>query len=606
MTTLLKTFEWSDYFSFGSNNKIDFLKSQVTQILGVNGNGKSSIPLILEEVCFNKNSKGISKSDIPNRYLDKPKPWGKLTLDKDGDEYILETTRTSTAKIKLSKNGEDISAHTASGTLKIFEELLGKDFKTFSQLVYQSTNSSLQFLTATDTNRKKFLIDLLSLEDYVAMFDLYKDLAKESSDNLRTIQAKVDTISKWIATNKDADTVDLMEELPVPEQNNYEQEKKVAELSVELANIRKTNLERQQNTKYRDLLKAVDLSDVNAMPDYVLRSYDKEQSELGGLESDARRHKAQHDKLKKLGDSCPTCEQDIPTEFKQSLLEKEAEELAVIDTRMSELRELIETIKSDNKNHEYKAAKIKEFEDLHNLIREDIPEELLDKNEIEATIVELNTQIVSAQKNLKSIQDHNSKVVAHNSRIQVIREQSEKFSADLEAQLVELRAEENNVAELEILKKSFSTNGLLAYKIENMVKDLEEHANEYLAEFSDGRFTIEFSVVSDKLNVVITDNGKVISIAALSSGELARVNTSTLLAIRKLMNYISKSSINVLFLDEVISVLDDQGKEKLVEILMNEPNLNTYLVSHSWSHPLLDKLEVVKEDNISRLEHYGG
>ena len=36
------------------------------------------------------------------------------------------------------------------------------------------------------------------------------------------------------------------------------------------------------------------------------------------------------------------------------------------------------------------------------------------------------------------------------------------------------------------------------------------------------------------------------------------------------MSSISKNTINVLFLDEVISVLDDVGREKLVEVyLMN-------------------------------------
>jgi hypothetical protein len=57
-----------------------------------------------------------------------------------------------------------------------------------------------------------------------------------------------------------------------------------------------------------------------------------------------------------------------------------------------------------------------------------------------------------------------------------------------------------------------------------------------------------------------------------------------------------------LFLDEVISVLDDPGREKLVEILTQEENLNTYVVSHGWTHPLLDKIEIVKEQNISRLD----
>ena len=65
-------------------------------------------------------------------------------------------------------------------------------------------------------------------------------------------------------------------------------------------------------------------------------------------------------------------------------------------------------------------------------------------------------------------------------------------------------------------------------------------------------------------------DSKIVDILALSSGELARVNTSTLLAIRKLMSSISSSRINTLFLDEVIAVLDEQGREKLVEILLGE------------------------------------
>ena len=141
----------------------------------------------------------------------------------------------------------------------------------------------------------------------------------------------------------------------------------------------------------------------------------------------------------------------------------------------------------------------------------------------------------------------------------------------------------------------------MAYKIENLVKDLEELTNSYLAELSDGRFTLEFVVSNDKLNVRITDNGKSVDILALSTGELARVNTATLIAIRKLMSSISKSRINILFLDEVMNVLDEAGREKLVEVLLGE-ELNTYIVSHGWTHPLLDKIEVVKEGNISQLE----
>ena len=113
--------------------------------------------------------------------------------------------------------------------------------------------------------------------------------------------------------------------------------------------------------------------------------------------------------------------------------------------------------------------------------------------------------------------------------------------------------------------------------------------------------TLEFVVSNDKLNVQITDAGSIIDILALSSGELARVNTATLLAIRQLMSSISKSRINVLFLDEVINVLDETGRERMVEVLLRE-DLNTYIVSHGWTHPLLEKIEVVKDGNVSVLE----
>ena len=118
---------------------------------------------------------------------------------------------------------------------------------------------------------------------------------------------------------------------------------------------------------------------------------------------------------------------------------------------------------------------------------------------------------------------------------------------------------------------------------------------------SDGRFALNFVIQSDKLNVEVSDNGNIIDITALSSGELARVNIATLVAIRRLMSSISSSRINVLFLDEVNQALDEQGKEKVVEVLLKEDDLNTYLVSHGWTHPLLEKIEIIKENNISCL-----
>ena len=269
--------------------------------------------------------------------------------------------------------------------------------------------------------------------------------------------------------------------------------------------------------------------------------------------------------------------------------------------RVKELQRQIVDIKSENADYERNQQSKKDWEDLYRSIDRSLQTDLLDQQELEGRLSDVQRRLRESKEELSRIGAENERITRRNTRIQVIQEQTDEFLAQLEEYSEKLEKNRKLESNLDILKKSFSTNGLLAYKIENLVGDLEEMANVYLAELSDGRFTLEFIVSNDKLNVQITDAGNVIDILALSSGELARVNTATLLAIRKLMSSISKSKINILFLDEVISVLDDAGKERLVEVLLRE-DLNTYLVSHGWSHPLLEKIEVVKQENISRLE----
>ena len=204
---------------------------------------------------------------------------------------------------------------------------------------------------------------------------------------------------------------------------------------------------------------------------------------------------------------------------------------------------------------------------------------------------------------LAEIENHNKKASANNARVLLIKSQIEEMKTSIGVYSAELYELNEKLSLIQILQKTFSTSGLIAYKIECMVKDLEDLTNQYLAELSSGRFQLSFKVTaSDKLNVIITDNGRDIDITALSGGERARVNTATLLAIRKLMQSLSSARINLLILDETISSLDTDGKEKLIETLLAESYLNTILVSHDYSHPLLEKIMVIKEDSISRLE----
>jgi DNA repair exonuclease SbcCD ATPase subunit len=307
-------------------------------------------------------------------------------------------------------------------------------------------------------------------------------------------------------------------------------------------------------------------------------------------------------KLHELNDKCPTCEQAVDPEFKTSLIEEEEDKIRSAEEKVSDTRRRIEKIKENNALFDHKNKMQREWEDLYRSVDRSLPVPLMDKEELESRTEEVRKELLSIKKSVEAAATENEKRTKQNTRIQVIQEQTDEFLEQLEEAQASLVGIEDTYSDLEVLKKAFSTNGLIAYKIENLVKELEELVNTYLGELSDGRFTLEFVVSNDKLNVQITDNGNIVDILALSSGELARVNTATLIAIRKLMSSISKSRINILFLDEVINVLDETGREKLVEVLLGEENLNTYVVSHGWTHPLLEKIEVVKRENVSALE----
>ena len=593
----LQTLRWDNCFSYGSGNELQLNDNTLTQILGTNGMGKSSIPLIIEEALFNKNSKGIKKADIPNRYVNDGYNI-YLSLTKDDDRYEITINRKKSIKVKLEKNGEDISSHTATNTYKTLQEILGVDFKTFSQLVYQNTNASLQFLTATDANRKKFLIDLLHLEKYVELFDIFKAASKEVSSTSNTIAGKLATVEKWLNDNKLSDTSILP--LLDLEIDTSKDEKTLRSLTVEIENISEKNKKIQTNNKYKSMLDAIDIGEANKSTAQH-RSYDSLKEEVGSARAAAAGAKRIIDQLGEIRDTCPTCGGPLDTAAEKAM--KEAEEVKYEEAtgRIKTLQREIVDIQSENTEYERCEATKKDWENLFRSIDRELQTDLLDQQELESRVSDVQGRLRESKQELSRIAEENERLTRRNTRIQVIQEQTDEFIAQLEEYSEKLEKNRKLESNLDILKKSFSTNGLLAYKIENLVGELEELANVYLAELSDGRFTLEFVVSNDKLNVQITDAGNVIDILALSSGELARVNTATLLAIRKLMSSISKSKINILFLDEVISVLDDAGKERLVEVLMRE-DLNTYLVSHGWSHPLLEKIEVVKSENISTLE----
>lgn len=590
---------WSNCFSYGDNNTLDLASNTLTQLLGKNGNGKSSIALILEEVLFNTNSKKIKKADIINRYIKAKNYTITCEFEKDGHKYKIHTVRTATASsVQLTRDNNDISNHTATGTYKSIEHILGFDHKTFSQIVYQSNISSLEFLTATDSARKKFLIDLLDLGKYTKALDVFKTLASDTGKHVDALTTKINTINSWLSKYKGMDLTIMEIEEPIPYPTGMVELRQ--NLNVELANIDSTNKKILKNNTYKDILDGIDITDSVIQPSDDIVSL---KMELASLEKELSDGAVLSKKPTTMVIKCPTCSQDMDNSIMFSRYTKFTERKPILLEAVEELKRKIAEHNKLTTAWTSHHKRVQEWEKYHILYDPKLPSVPIDEKKLIAEIASYSKSIEACIKAIDETTARNKRATDHNSKVSVIKEQMEEFKKELESLNEEYALKFSELNLLQILVKTFSTTGLVAYKIECLVKDLEELTNKYLAVMADGRFQLSFKIASaDKLNVVITDNGRDIDIVALSSGERARVNISTLLAIRKLMQTLSNSRANLLILDETIESLDIEGKEKLVEVLLAEDSLNTILVSHSFSHPLIERINVIKEHNVSRIE----
>jgi DNA repair exonuclease SbcCD ATPase subunit len=286
-----------------------------------------------------------------------------LDFSVDGDSYNITVSRRATLKCKLTKNGEDISSHTASNTYKTVLETLGIDFKTFTQLVYQNTNTSLQFLTATDTNRKKFLIDLLKLDDYVAFFETFKEAVRLTTQDVIKLNAKTDTIVKWLTDNK-LETMTLLEKVNLPKISEKD-EQELRSLQVRLENIHEKNRKINDNNNLLERLKSIDVEqDHKDLQKYEkIKPTSKLVSKIGGMKSRKEQELSMSKKYETLRNkprsydlkskeaevmTCPTCAQEIDMEFVNDQYDKHMLQVAGHTLAVTQVQEELEEIENSD------------------------------------------------------------------------------------------------------------------------------------------------------------------------------------------------------------------------------------------------------------------
>jgi len=603
----LKELKFSNMFSYGKDNVVNLDKAKISQLTAPNGSGKSSIAMIIQETLFNKNIKGIKKADILNRWSEDKNWSSELTFVADGKDYVVSVTRTGAqTKVKVLENGKDVSDHKVLDTYKMLSEILGLDFEVFSQLTYQSSTDLLEFLRATDANRKKFLINLFNLEKYIAVGEKIKARSSEVDKELIGLYGELKTIEDFLAITS---IPDKKFEIEVPAVDENIQQT-IGVLQQDLTNYETTCKKIDKNNMYIKERKGI-IFDVGLVPATEFEFWEEYESlkeninlytrDINRLENDIANIR--------VNDVCPSCGQTIDTSHLEKVKADLQDQLDTCKTlkeedfkKATKHSDRIKVLENWQKSYEINKRNIERFEHLTQLIDPTLPSEYPDfgniKNQIHQLKIDYKLQADAANK----AQEHNKEVEIHNARVEALIDQKNDFSIRQNSVKDVTLTKSNQINSLNILKKAFSTSGIVAFKLENLTKELENSINYYLSLLSDGQFQVEFKLDKEKLNISVINNGISTPIETVSGGEFSRIQTSILLAIRNLLSKLGGSSVNLLFLDEITGVLDDEGKEKLVEVLQNEEDLNVFLISHDFTHPLIDKISIIKEDNISSIQ----
>jgi DNA repair exonuclease SbcCD ATPase subunit len=603
----LQKLTMSNMFSYGKNNEIALDRNRITQLTAVNGSGKSSIALILQELLYNKNIKGIKKGDILNRYID-DKNWnGVLDFLVNDTPYRVSVNRTgATTKVQLLEDGVDVSEHKVLDTYKKIQDILGLDFEIFTQITYQSSTDLLDFLKATDTNRKKFLINLFNLEKYITIGELIKSTASTVDRDIVKLQGELKSIEDFLNSTS---IPEYIFEKPVPDLDTS-LAVRVAQIDSELANINDTCKRIDKNNMYIQERNGIsfDLGMIAPEPFEFTEQYQTLKLDLVMVKNEIARITREKAAVK-INDKCSTCGQPIDNSHLIKIQTDLEEQLGIntniYDGGLAKAKiwsAEVEKYQAAQKAYKLNQDAVHRFEQLTQLIDESIPTNYPDQKALVDERKSLKTQLDEQTQTLKEITDFNKRVSAHNAKVDALKEQKSDFiirQTSIKSDILDKSTQSNA---LSILKKAFSTSGIVAFKLENLTKELETTINYYLSVLSDGQFQIEFSLDKEKLNINVINNGVSSPIETMSGGEFSRIQTSILLAIRHLLSKLGGSSINLLFLDEITGVLDDEGKEKLIEVLQRENELNVFLISHDFTHPLIDKISIVKENNVSSIQ----
>lgn len=566
-----KSVQWKNFLSTGNNvTRIDLVKSPSTLVVGQNGAGKSTLLDALSFGLFGKPHRAISKNQLVNT-INKKHTIVEVEFDVGVHKFKI-VRGINPGKFEIWQNGNMINQSSTARDYQKFLEtnILKLNHKSFHQIVVLGSSSFIPFMQLNAGNRRDVIEDLLDINIFSKMNNILKDKISKNKEEINDANYRLELAKEKINMQRKyiRDITEINDEV-IREKGSL-----VIKNKDEWVFLQSSNSELSQQIQEKE----------KPLTDALSTFHDRKQTLLGysGQFNQQMKGVVKDAKFYEDNEECPTCNQTIKEDLRQSKLKLAQSKAKELQTAMDKLS--------------------------------------IEGREVEDSIADINTQ-------LSEVRDMQSAINANNMAITRLQKEISALEADINKltgsegdlgqankDLNSVISERDSLGELKLRlmeEKSYSDaagemlkdTGIKTKVIKQYLPVMNKLVNQYLQVLD---FFVSFNLDENFNEVIKSRHRDAFNYASFSEGEKQRIDLSLLFTWRQIAKMKNSTSTNLLILDETFdSSLDHDGIDNLMKILGTlEDDSNVFVISHKGD--LLDgkfrsKIEFVKEHNFSKV-----
>jgi DNA repair exonuclease SbcCD ATPase subunit len=638
----IKELEWSNFLSFGDNNKLSFRELEgitIVDSVPENMGGKTTMAYdVLLFLFFNTTTKGTTAIKMFNKYRDcnEVKVRGVITID--GMDYIIERVVTR----KLKRSGTEYTTKTDLNFHRVLpdgsiENLEGEQRRETDDLIKKSIGTVDDFLLtimanadniediikAKATEKGRTLSRFIGLEVIEDKETICKEMKTKWSKGLKTDQynieqlrvdiegfkSDIETEESNIDTNEDnlvvvnqkiLDTTEIKEGL-IGQKKEIDKDVislRIEDIETNIENITKNGIKvNEKLTKLTEEFKdMVDIEYDEDKHDDLIKKERKLQTNKSGYESDIKRTKKLIKDLEE-GEFCPTCKQaladvdhtDEIEENKQKIVDLEGniESTELEIKTKNELIDELDGIKKkadDYYKHSIMIDKIKlELENM----RLNLKEEKSLKKKYESNVEnieknkELDTKILGYTSKLQTL---NSDKSGYENSITVSKSKIESLMKDIKKheELIEtIKVEEDIKVIFDIYIRMMGKNGIVKLIMKTVTPMINNELDRLLSEVVPFKLRVDINE-KQEVEFLLQNVEKNIEYPINEGSGLEKTISS--LALRCVMSKVScLPKPNIMVFDEVFGKVANVNLEYIGDFFQkcSEMFPNIFIISHN-------------------------